>query len=281
MELKKVIENLEIKSDISNLSSQELKDKYCSTKEEYEKFLKVLSRVFVGRKLYPILVSNMYDKIISLISFARKSGVNNDVVDSLAYETAILEEIEYHQKQTIFDIHGEDYCQAHALFEGIIGSTNTKKDPSRFADKMKGMHECALIVQSDDKLSATEFGKVMGTLKALNLPEEQHNAWLDAYYKEHPKAQLCCNLNFLYLANYILRSHPSSCTDEFIELVKSVSSISIMSYKEIAKEDFSIEDYKKAFKTVNKNINKLENQREKENRPKRKIKDFFDKKRPN
>lgn len=281
MELKKVIENLELKTAINNLSQEELIEQYCTSKEEYEKFLKVVTRIFVGRQLYPILISNQYEKLIKAIESARANGLNDEVEDSLAYEEAILKEIDYHRNQTIFDIYGEDYCQAHALFESAIGATRTKNDKNGFSGRMKEMHRCALIAASDDELSASKFGEVVGTLNALNLSKEERMSWLEAYYREHPKAKLCCDINFLYLANYVLVSHTSACTEDFIELVKSVSSISMMSYDEIAPNDFSIDDYRRVLKKVNQNINSFENKKEKENKPKSKIKEFFDRKRPN
>lgn len=281
MELKRVIENLEVKNAISNDTVEELIKKYCSTKEDYERFLKIFARIFVGRQLYPILISDKYDKLIKMIECARTKGINKNAKDSLAYEEAILNEISYHQNQTVFDIHGEDFCQAHALFESSIASSKNKSDKSSFAEKIKKMYNCALIAQSDDELSASDFGKTAGTLKALKLPKEERLSWLEAYYREHPKAKLCCDVNFLYFANYVLKSHPSSCTEDFINLIKSVSSITMMSYEEIAKNNFSIDDYKRVLKKVNQNIASYENKKSKENKPKTKIKDFFDRKRPN
>ena len=256
MELKKVIENLRVKSDVCLLKKDDLIAKYCSDKETYNKFLEVFARVFSRRRIFPLLVSFKYRDIEELL----ETGNDFVIDDTEIFQVSILREIYKNEHHPDLDIRGDDYGQAIAIFEGSIGADKVKSDRTTVGEKMAAMCECAEIYDSCDK----------------TIEREKVKTDVNDFLEKNPKFKLCYNNNFLYLANYILGSYSSLCDQEFLDFVKDVISISL-SETEFMPKYFSESEYLKLSKFTLQKIDTLEKDRNKENKPKRKILNIFKK----
>lgn len=280
MELEKVIENLAVKADVSNLRRRSLVEKYASDQESYDKFLTVFSRIFAGRNIYPLIVGRKYRDIEAIIS----AGKEFSTPDNEAYEAMILREIYRNEHESDLDLQADDYGQALYLFYSSIGANKVKGDTTGFGYKMREMLECARILDTDGEISKDEFCEFLNSLHSseeLVENPDKINELIKQYCDEHPKMNLCYNIPYLYLANYIMVSHAPICTQNFLDFTKEVIDIST-EVLDGEPQDFQRDNYARLAKYTLQNIGKLEDAKNKqeESKPKRKLKDFF-KKSPN
>lgn len=277
MELKKVIENLRVKSDVCLLNKDELIAKYCSDKDTYNNFLEIFSRVFSGRRIFPLLVSFKYRDIESVIE------TGNDFVtdDTEIFQVAILREIYKNEHHPDLDIRGDDYGQAISIFNSSLCADRVKNDKASVGEKMKAMLECAEIYDSSNKeISIGCFDDyLVDCYNSGDFSDYVCNfdTFISEFLEKNPKFKLCYNNNFLYFVNYLLGSYSSLCDQEFLDFSKSVIEISSTD-TELMPEDFSKADYLKLSKSTLQKIDALERNRNKEDKPKRKILDFLKKK---
>ena len=256
MDLKKVIENLRVKSDVCLLEREELIDKYGSDKKSYNDFLEIFARVFSRRRIFPLIVSFKYRDIEALL----EAGDDFVVDDTEIFQVSILREIYKNEHQTYLDIRGDDYGQAIAIFNDSIGAHKVKSDCTSVGEKMAAMCECAEIYRDCDK----------------SIDMETFDVNVDEFLEKNPQIKLCYNNNFLYFANYLLTSYTTLCDEEFLDFVRNVIDISLVE-SEFMPQNFSESEYLKLSKFTLQKIDALEKSRSKEENPKRKILDIFKK----
>ena len=276
MELREVVKNLSVKSDVCLLNSEELIEKYCKDEKKYNEFIDVFSRVFSKRKMFPIMASFKYRDIENMINTGKE--YSSPMLEEK--EVDILREIYKNENQSYLDIRGDDYGQVVSLFNESIGAYKVKNDIRPCGEKMKKMKECAEIyLMSDRNISKEEyvdFTKRVYFSDELATYPHRLDKILNECYADNPKISLCFNNDFLYLVNYLIKSHPECCDEEIIQFTKNIISISVDA-RELIPYEFSKKEYFKLAKHTLQKIDKLEKEKNNLVNPKKKRLSFFNK----
>lgn len=276
MELREVVKNLSVKSDVCLLNSEELIEKYCKDEKKYNEFIDAFSRVFSRRKIFPIMASFKYRDIENMINTGKE--YSSPMLEEK--EVDILREIYKNENQSYLDIRGDDYGQVVSLFNESIGAYKVKNDIRPCGEKMKKMKECAEIyLMSDRNISKEEyvdFTKRVYFSDELATYPHRLDKILNECYADNPKMTLCFNNDFLYLINYLIFSHPECCDEEIIKFAKNIISISVDA-RELIPYDFSKKEYFKLAKHTLQKIDKLEKEKNNLVNPKKKRLSFFNK----
>lgn len=296
MNFEKVIEDLTVKNDIYNLSANALCYKYGDDGALFSKFLQNFSSMLVGKSIYPIMILDEYDKIESLLIHSYGN------YEHIALYKLIMDELNTNRRRCYDE---DDKGQADYLFKESIGYTKTKEN-MKSKDLIAGMLECAENLSREGSLSKAEILDYLDKnhpqvenrkmiVESLNdfyvkhcsiytrIDEQYLNSLLPKYklldsdmvyanYKEiNPKISLCYNMNFLFLANYMMTLHKDCCTEEFLDLIKEVVDIST-SLEELKPSEFDRYNYLRVAKFTLKNVNKLAKKSESKNKKMTKIK---------
>ena len=218
----KAIEDLIVMNDFNNLTLSELKERYCSSRESYEAFLKVFNRIFTRRRAYPLIISHRFDDILSII----KSGSEDSEDIYKDIETMIQDEIEHDRHYDGFDSGQMLYC-----FMNIIGATKDKRNQPSFDDVISKILNVVWILNDSRELSKDDYIEYLNACKNLmdsgQLSKEfaENDTMRLAYCEENPKMSLCHDINFLYAANFLMAYHKDECTDEVLDTIKTVIEI--------------------------------------------------------
>ena len=120
METKKIIEKLEIISDINDLSLEDIANKYLSSKENYDEFLQKYSDIFVYGPLYQLRVFPEYKKIMDVINYGNIMYPSKEN-ENLAKKILNFMDYNIDKYKLYIDPNGGSY-------EGSIGTVEIEKD---------------------------------------------------------------------------------------------------------------------------------------------------------
>lgn len=282
MELKRVLENLIIKDDINNLSVEELTEKYGSSPEGYEVFLDTFSRIFVNRRLYPIIILSKYDKIDKFL----RCNAEYDKGRTLELDHAIRENMR-REKSIGYTKAEEDSEQAKYVFGDDLGVTYFRPF-DKFENIIKNIKETA---EKLENVNLTDVSKDEYTnyLRSISLAskngkdEEMLRKAVNKYYEDHESMKFCYDPWFLVTANYLLSSGSFEKNDEFKSFVREVIDVSLnvapISLENVSGE-YNNKSYRKLAKKTLKKLAKLDEKEENNTNVygiRRKIKKLFNK----
>lgn len=283
MNNEEVVKDLEIKDDIYNLSSDRLISKYGNNRDKLSKFLKKLSTMFTDSSVFPVMILGEYSKIENFLY--RSYYFNN--IELAPFYSHIYNNMKININRN-YDY--DDIGQAEYIFKGIVGYNKVKEGYESTREIIKGMLECARNLSGEVNISKSEIQDYLNkkvkvkscetitdSLNNFNANHtgihtyvnKQHinclfsqfklfdyNMAYNDYRKFNPNISLCYNLNFLFLANYMMTSHKEYCDEHFINLVKEIIDISI-SFDELKPSRFDKKNYLRVAKFTLRNINKL------------------------
>ena len=257
MELKRVLENLIIKDDINNLSVEELTEKYGSSPEGYEVFLDTFSRIFVNRRLYPIIILSKYDKIDKFL----RCNAEYDKGRTLELDHAIRENMR-REKSVGYTKAEEDSEQAKYVFGDDLGVTYFRPF-DKFENIIKNIRETAEKLE-DVNLADVSKDEYTNYLRAISLAskngkdEDMLRKAVNKYYEDHESMKFCYDPWFLVTANYLLSSGSFEKNDEFKSFVREVIDVSL-NVAPISLENVSGEYNNKSYRKLAKLDEKEEN----------------------
>lgn len=282
MELKRVLENLIIKDDINNLSVEELTEKYGSSPEGYEVFLDTFSRIFVNRRLYPIIILSKYDKIDKFL----RCNAEYDKGRTLELDHAIRENMR-REKSVGYTKAEEDSEQAKYVFGDDLGVTYFRPF-DKFENIIKNIKETAEKLE-DVNLADVSKDEYTNYLRSISLAskngkdEEMLRKAVNKYYEDHESMKFCYDPWFLVTANYLLSSGAFEKNDEFKSFVREVIDVSLnvtpISLENVSGE-YNNKSYRKLAKKTLKKLAKLDEKEENNTNVygiRRKIKKLFNK----
>lgn len=282
MELKRVLENLIIKDDINNLSVEELTEKYGSSPEGYEVFLDTFSRIFVNRRLYPIIILSKYDKIDKFL----RCNAEYDKGRTLELDHEIRENMR-REKSVGYTKAEEDSEQAKYVFGDDLGVTYFRPF-DKFENIIKNIRETAEKLE-DVNLADVSKEEYTNYLRSISLAskngkdEDMLRKAVNKYYEGHESMKFCYDPWFLVTANYLLSSEAFENNDEFKSFVREVIDVSLnvapISLENVP-DEYNNKSYRKLAKKTLKKLAKLD-EKEKNNTNvygiRRKIKKLFNK----
>lgn len=282
MELKRVLENLIVKDDINNLSVEELTEKYGSSPEGYEVFLDTFSRIFVNRRLYPIIILSKYDKIDKFL----RCNAEYDKGRTLELDHEIRENMR-REKSVGYTKAEEDSEQAKYVFGDDLGVTYFRPF-DKFENIIKNIRETAEKLE-DVNLADVSKEEYTNYLRSISLAskngkdEEMLRKAVNKYYEGHESMKFCYDPWFLVTANYLLSSEAFENNDEFKSFVREVIDVSLnvapISLENVP-DEYNNKNYRKLAKKTLKKLAKLD-EKEKNNTNvygiRRKIKKLFNK----
>ncbi len=282
MELKRVLENLIVKDDINNLSVEELTEKYGSSPEGYEVFLDTFSRIFVNRRLYPIIILSKYDKIDKFL----RCNAEYDKGRTLELDHEIRENMR-REKSVGYTKAEEDSEQAKYVFGDDLGVTYFRPF-DKFENIIKNIRETAEKLE-DVNLADVSKEEYTNYLRSASLAskngkdEEMLRKAVNKYYEGHESMKFCYDPWFLVTANYLLSSEAFENNDEFKSFVREVIDVSLnvapISLENVP-DEYNNKSYRKLAKKTLKKLAKLD-EKEKNNTNvygiRRKIKKLFNK----
>ncbi len=282
MELKRVLENLIVKDDINNLSVEELTEKYGSSPEGYEVFLDTFSRIFVNRRLYPIIILSKYDKIDKFL----RCNAEYDKGRTLELDHEIRENMR-REKSVGYTKAEEDSEQAKYVFGDDLGVTYFRPF-DKFENIIKNIRETAEKLE-DVNLADVSKEEYTNYLRSISLAskngkdEEMLRKAVNKYYEGHESMKFCYDPWFLVTANYLLSSEAFENNDEFKSFVREVIDVSLnvapISLENVP-DEYNNKSYRKLAKKTLKKLAKLD-EKEKNNTNvygiRRKIKKLFNK----
>ena len=282
MELNRVLENLIIKDDINNLSVEELTEKYGSSPEGYELFLDTFSRIFVNRRLYPIIILSKYDKIDKFL----RCNAEYDKGRTLELDHAIRENMR-REKSVGYTKAEEDSEQAKYVFGDDLGVTYFRPF-DKFENIIKNIRETAEKLE-DVNLADVSKDEYTNYLRAISLAskngkdEDMLRKAVNKYYEDHESMKFCYDPWFLVTANYLLSSGSFEKNDEFKSFVREVIDVSLnvapISLENVSGE-YNNKSYRKLAKKTLKKLAKLDEKEENNTNVygiRRKIKKLFNK----
>lgn len=282
MELKRVLENLRIKDDINNLNVEELTEKYGSSPEGYEVFLDTFSRIFVNRRLYPIIILSKYDKIDKFL----RCNAEYDKGRTLELDHAIRENMR-REKSIGYTKAEEDSEQAKYVFGDDLGVMYFRPF-DKFENIIKNIKETA---EKLENVNLTDVSKDEYTnyLRSISLAskngkdEEMLRKAVNKYYEDHESMKFCYDPWFLVTANYFLSSEAFENNDEFKSFVREVIDVSLnvapISLENVS-DEYNNKSYRKVAKKTLKKLAKLDEKEENNTNIygiRRKIKKLFNK----
>lgn len=249
---KKILEELEIKSDLLNLDYCDLFNKYGSNSLTYRKFVKVLTRDFLKKSLYSLIVSDRYYDIERLIRDVDFSEIYTSFNDQATAEL-LLSEIE--GNKSLVKANYENVAQSEYILKESLGVIKYKEGDLNFPVLFQEMSNCAKTL-FDSGIISSEYAKERSSV-------------------EHTK--LYNNKYFLYLVNYIAKLYSNLCTPELTGMVKYIINFSICMPKAEVPSDYDEKKYCRLARKTIKNISRVEKKNQKSERELKKCKTFFTK----
>ena len=249
MEIKKLVEELELVNDINIMSIKDLETKYLESEEKYKEFLNNYTDYFQRNILYQLRVYPHYKKILELVDAGHKKyeNVNNN--------KKLLEIMDYNTDKYKLNRNSDDEIQAKFLLFETIGKNKTKGN-ANYESVVEGIYNSALNYGKKD----VEVDGIMDYLYfVMGFNDSKHYKELyEDFSSRHPFTNELNNINFLYFANYLINSKPSIVTEDFIDDVKKIISASIDIEKVGMSRNKNFDDYKKVANFTLKSIKKLE-----------------------
>ncbi len=262
MEIKGIVEELGLVNDISNMSIDELKEKYSSNFDDYENFLNRYRTFFESHQLYQLRVAEEYNKISELLSYGNSKYKSESTLEN---SDEILRKIEYTKNRFRIDEKGsiEDVIQAQYILLDAVGALYQKKMPT-YKEVVSDIYSAASkydIKESDSFDDFTHY--VNNALKTSSNGKEFYNK-IDEYVNEHPILEECNNMSYLYFVNYMLTHNKNKVDNSFIHDTESILLASkIMRHIGNVEKDFDQQSYEKVEKHTRKNIRKYYKNQEK------------------
>ena len=277
MEIKKVLEDLEIVNDINNLPLKELEKKYLRDEQTYNKFSREFYSLFASDNLYQLRVAKQYEKIANLFNIGANtylSGENDEIhlsmLDIMAYNTG---------RYRLRDSDRTGSYQAQAGFF------------SKFGGQPTGVTYEELLLEIEEgakkylatKTSAKDFlDRVPKRIYDLAISPEGVKAIIDDYAFTKDGISLCNDMDFLSFANYMISFYPNTVDENFKKEVASVirASSFLQHFGYYDRNNFDKDNYNRLARRVTRKINRdrrKEDRKEKREMSKAKTKQFFTK----
>ena len=260
METKKIIEKLEIISDINDLSLEDIANKYLSSKENYDDFLQKYSDIFVYGPLYQLRVFPEYKKIMDVINYGNIMYPSKEN-ENLAKK--ILNFMDYNIDKYKLYKYSDDEIQAKHLLNQSIGLGRIDEEMN-YKNVVSMLLSGAQKYEKRDGNSIKDFKDYVPFIRySYDYPSQER--FFKKYFEDHSLMSLCNDPEFLMYANYLINTMSSSVDDAFIEDVESVITASNVMHesKMIRETDRS---YKILAKFTTKSIKNYKKEKEKENR---------------
>ena len=273
MEVKKVVEDLELVNDVNTLSIEDLAEKYLTDEESYKKFITKYGDFFINNPNYRCRVLPLFKKISLFI----ESG-NEKYPEPEFYEKKGV--IEDRMNKTLNEANGDSNYTYEEIYNFIftIGANKVPGDCNlgRYYTLVKGVCEASKKYDRKDGSIHDFLTTMYSNLNDIYSREDMSN-FVSNYLNTHSLARECNDTNYLYFVNYMLANHTSEIDSTFIEDAQDVMKVSeLLNKMTINFFDCNYEDYKKVADKTKKNINYyLKCKNNKENISKRKIKQLF------
>ena len=226
METKSIIEELEKINDINILSDDELIKKYLVSKEKYKEFLTNYGDFFTKGVLYQVRTVSNYKKIGLLLEKGNKLYVDeeNEEIQRKMLETIDFILNKYRTKDLV-----QDELQLKYIFKDIVGA-NMNKEDNRYENIVSGILDALKKYNNCDGNSIGDFVDyaAFNLENDSSMEQSKYDTAISKYIKEHNMAQLCNNVNFLYLVNYMLKFKKNYVSQEFIRDSKEIIGTSLL-----------------------------------------------------
>ena len=255
MELKELQKNLNLANDINTLNIKELGNKYLCNKESYSEFIKDYGDFFNSHLLYQLRIYEQYKKITELLSYG--NIMYPDKTNELKEKNILYNINSNVQKYKLAEIR-EDELQAKYLFNVAIGKEKNKKERKSYEEVVSGMNEAAINYSKKD----VSIGELGSYIYFLTKYESEYNreTSIRNFLNKNQISKCFNNVDFLYLANYIIKTESNLVDEKFIDDVKGIIEISEMLNNYNHKKDL---DYKKVAKYTLNSVKKYEKQKAK------------------
>lgn len=254
MERKEVVERLVLADDVNTLDLNDLANKYLCNEEEYVEFLNKYANMFVASPLYQLRAFNEYRKIAELVetgTIMYPSKENDDKA------IRVLSEINYNLNSFNLKDKIDDELQAKFLLFTSIGETKSKLS-NNYEQIISGMCNAALKYENKDNNSIDDFKDYIELYQYTN--KNSVSKAYDHYAENHSLIDLCNNIYFLYYANLLINSYPSSVDEEFIKDVEDVIlSSKVIEKAYLNKNHQTYKNYVRVAKFTEKSIKKFQN----------------------
>lgn len=262
MELKKVLEELEVTNDVNTLTKKELEEKYLQSEEEYKRFLEIYTRKFNDGTLFPLLVSESVETVNDVIL---DGNMKYNTQENVMYHERVLKEYEWLKSK--FKIApqslGDDRYEAQFLFLESVGASRSKNERGYYQVLSK-IYDGAQRYNACDKLTIRDLTPYVQSKMATSRDEIDFKQSLNHYIQDHPLLVLCNDKSYLYFVNYMLCNHTSTVDQELlnntIDIINAGSTLQHLGY---VRSDFDRRDYNRVVKYTLKNIKLYEEKREK------------------
>ncbi len=257
MEIKKVVEELEIANDINSLSEREIKEKYLVSEEKYSQFLKTYGEYFLTHLIYPLRAGEHLDKIAAVL----KDGVGRYTSnESIAFTDKVLTELTNIETRYRVgkDSLGDERIEAQFLFENFVGDLQTKVNYS-YNKILPMIYRASKMYSEKGNLPIRDFKAYVDGARYTSPSQYDYDVAIDHYIEDHPLMLVCNDTGFLYFANYMMNVQKKKVDEEFVRDVKDVMAASeVLQDIEYVRPNFNRKNYKKVAKFTKKTIKRFE-----------------------
>ena len=274
MEVKKLVENLELVNDISSLSLEELEEKYLKDKSTYETFIKNYGDYFNSHLLYQLRVSDQFPKIIE---FTKRGNEKYPSLESSEIINSMFDWMEKSKKEFRIGYGDslEDQIQSTYLLFNEIGVNKSKKSRS-YEDVVKGIYEASKKYEGKtDSLHSfmTDLYLKIDSIKT----KEDALSFVGDYLNKNPLMEECNDIYYLFFVNYVMFANGQEVDREFLEDCENVIKVGkVLQHMELVSGNFDKDDYERVASKTLKNIDEFKQKREnKEKKARRRIKELF------
>lgn len=274
MEIKKIVEDLELANDVNMLSLDKLENKYLKDEETYKRFLDKYGAYFDKNANYRCRVIPLYKKITTFM----EKGNDKFKVPEFYEKKGV---ITYRMNQTLNEQMKEhaDYSSM-ALFNFIcmLGADIVSCDSSvtRYNSLINSMYEAAKKYEQKNGSLHDFLPTIYSNMDKIRCREDVKELTND-YLNEHSLSRECNDINFLYFVNYMLGVNDREVDASFLEDAHDVMKVSdALNKMSFYGMDCNYEVYKKTADRTKGNIKYFNQERNRlENKSKRKIKQLF------
>ena len=264
MELKKVIEKLELRDNINSYSKQKLISKYSKDKESANYFLDMFGDMFVAKTFYPLMIYGKYGDIRELVNTIKEKYCTLDT-DMLAKAERINTALDMEEHLSPSDrSQNYDYSQMYALHTDRVGVIhehsfiNFPEYNKMLLDEAKKLERCSKKgIKFPNKNSYDMFLRraYWASIEDGNLFTETN--MIDSCHREYPMLELCHDKSFLYLTTELLDSPDFENKSELMEAALNVIDFSTTFHP--YQKDCDPKIYKKIARKTLKNLREYNN----------------------
>ncbi len=259
MKIRRAVEELEIANDINLMSKEEIEAKYFASEESYNHFLQTFANYFMGHMMYPLRVSEQFDKITELLKDGNAVYFNDT---NLMYIDNVLSELTDVRRRYKVEpgSFGDERHETQALFLDFTGEMRTKSGKHNYEDTVSMIYEAGKKYLDRGDYYIGDFDAYSRAKMYTSRNRLEFMQSIDRYLSDHPLTRECNDIGFLYFANYMLNTHKKLVDEEFVQDVKEVISASLvlqdMGYP--MSDRFNKKEYNKVSKFTLKTIKRFE-----------------------